>query len=70
MLECAGNNCLSQKLDEPQSSNGSPGLLLTNKEEPVGDEIINGSLDCGNCSTQENVYMTQETGLTKCGMHD
>lgn len=55
MLECAGNNCLSQKLDEPQSGNGSPDLLLTNKEEPVGDEIIDGSLDCGNFNTQENV---------------
>lgn len=30
-------------------------LLLTNKEEPVGDEIITGSLDCSNHDTQENV---------------
>lgn len=28
--------------------------LVTNMEKPVGDEIINGSLDCSNRDTQAN----------------
>lgn len=45
-------------------------LLLTEKEEPVGDKTINGSPDRRNHDTQENVWMTQEMGLAKCGTHD
>lgn len=30
-------------------------LLLTEKEEPVGDETINGSPDCSNYDTRENI---------------
>lgn len=43
-------------------------LLLINKEEL--DEIVNDSLDCSNHNTGENVWVAQETGLSKHGMHD
>jgi len=70
MLECVGNGCFLQKLNKPGSGSGSLRSAAYKQGKPVGDEIINGSLDCSNHDTQQNVQMKQETVLAKCGKHD
>lgn len=45
-LECVNHNFLTQVIEEPTRRGAMLDPVLTSREEPIGDAVLQGSLGC------------------------